>query len=77
MKTQLKATKIQTLANGITVWQISTTGGKIIQEKAYRGSEETEEEILSDFRAFLKSKACYSDINVFSFYKNALQGCAR
>ena len=77
MKTQLKATKTRALANGITVWQISTTDGKIIQEESYRGSTETEEEILSDFRRFLKSKACYSDINVFSFYKNALQGCTR
>jgi hypothetical protein len=77
METQLKATKTRTLSNGITVWQISTTGGKIIQDESYRGSTETEEEILSDFRAFLKSNACYRNINVFSFYKNALQGCAR
>jgi hypothetical protein len=74
---QLKATKTRTLPNGITVWQIATTSGKIIIDESYRGKDDTEEQILSEFRSFLKSKSCNSDITVQSYYKNALQGCAR
>jgi hypothetical protein len=72
----LKAEKTGTLTNGITMWRVvRTDNGIVISDHMARGSSETPEGVLEDFKAFLQSKACSSDINVTSYYKNALQGC--